>query len=347
MSQPLAKIKVMHDTASPTYTCLPGLIGAISEAPATVLRQCLIDLCKTSATDAQRATKALSESSRNLFGPPGQVQQLERQERREDPDHIEVLLEQALEARKTLISSKAYRIERERHFDELDEREARENQAGSDHASQSSCDDFQIVPTESSDLWGSKGLAVDDIGPSGRCSSYSYSKNPRCVTRTDKAYLDQLRAKLDADPSRSREPLISAERKLEKDRLEFAFCESMRAIESIPARYEKCQNCKEDFDVNWNDYESCTWHPGTLDPDYDGFWPKKWDREDEECECDFEFIDMLIRAALGSDNKDEHIEAFKWDCCQKNGVDEGCETGKHVAPRDDANSAKHKRRKIR
>jgi len=56
--------------------------------------------------------------------------------------------------------------------------------------------------------------------------------------------------------------LISAEKKLENDKLEVQFDTYMKAMDSIPPKYETCQNCEKKFDATWNDYERCNWHPG-------------------------------------------------------------------------------------
>lgn len=83
---------------------------------------------------------------------------------------------------------------------------------------------------------------------------------------------------------------------------------------------------------------------GTLEPDYEGWWPEKWDREDEE--VDFDIIESMFQSALEQD-RDDYVEYFKWDCCQKNGCDDGCEMGRHVGPGDDPERAKSKRRRRR
>ncbi|KAL9612604.1 MAG: hypothetical protein Q9167_002810 [Letrouitia subvulpina] len=250
-----------EETETLTFTCIPALLTTIEEAPASVLRKCLKGLCSTSGANAKRVSETVNGGS-NAASKPSNVAPYTLGE---DGDEIQLLLQQALDDRKKYIASRQYKVDRRRCFDKMEE-----EGKGSVNLSESEND----ISDADDDAWEGleaynvaqhyNTLPVDDIGPSGKCSSYSYSKNPYCAQRTDKAYIDDLRAKAAAHPSRSRGALISAEKKLEKDTAEVALWSAMKAIENIPARMRKCQHCKEKFDANWNDYESCVWYSGRL-----------------------------------------------------------------------------------
>ncbi len=191
----------------------------------------------------------------------------------EGRDAIELLLERALfdrrrqlESEQPMLKRKRSPIENEDNLDlpdDFSDKDSRSHSTDNEKSSDSG-NGIQTISVQERIFQPrrSNALQVDGIGPSGKCSSYALSKNPRCVQRTEKAYIDALRARLDANPTKSREVLISAERKLENDRLEVQLNTYMNAINSIPPKYEKCQNCEKEFDATWNDYESCNWHPG-------------------------------------------------------------------------------------
>ncbi|EJT82512.1 hypothetical protein GGTG_02485 [Gaeumannomyces tritici R3-111a-1] len=83
-------------------------------------------------------------------------------------------------------------------------------------------------------------------------------------------------------------------------------------------RYEVCEQCNDEYDVETNGPTSCVWHDGDADPDYDGDF---WADHDEQCHgtIDSEWA------------RKEFPEGFIWNCCEKIGADaEGCHTGAHV-----------------
>ncbi|KAI4186863.1 MAG: hypothetical protein L6R41_003189 [Letrouitia leprolyta] len=170
-----------HSTPSPTYTCLPGLFGALQDSPTAVLRKCLTDLCKDSAADAKRVTKTLRDSNLKVLGSSAQDHHSEGNERNEDVDPVELLLQRALDTRKTFTSSRAFRLECRKYFDELDEIEERNNRREIDTTSNSSGDEIQLGLTSS--FQRGDVLAVNHVGP----SSYGYSNIPRCVQRNRKS----------------------------------------------------------------------------------------------------------------------------------------------------------------
>ncbi|KLU90141.1 hypothetical protein MAPG_09107 [Magnaporthiopsis poae ATCC 64411] len=83
-------------------------------------------------------------------------------------------------------------------------------------------------------------------------------------------------------------------------------------------RYEMCEQCNEEYDVETNGPTSCVWHEGKSVPDYDGDF---WADHDEQCHgtIDSEWA------------REEFPEGFIWTCCEEVGADaEGCQTGAHV-----------------
>lgn len=255
----------------PTYTRLPALLKTIEEAPAAVLRDSLVHLCRKSAADAENVCKALADPVEPVSKPLDENDEARDDEfEEEETDAIKLLLERALEHRQRQLRTRQPNSDQKRSPSSRGSSESNTGESSSDASSEAkptvpkaayqTLINGRICPEQQTPK--PKGLAVDDIGPSGKCSSYAYSKNPHCAQRTDKAYIDAIRKKLDKNPQRSRQELINAEKKLEKDRWEMEFEASMRVLNSLPRRNEKCQHCKEIFDATWNDYESCTWHPG-------------------------------------------------------------------------------------
>ncbi|EJT69656.1 hypothetical protein GGTG_12540 [Gaeumannomyces tritici R3-111a-1] len=83
-------------------------------------------------------------------------------------------------------------------------------------------------------------------------------------------------------------------------------------------RYEVCEQCNNEYDVETNGPTSCVWHDGETEPDDDGDF---WADHDERCHgtIDSEWA------------REEYPEGFIWSCCDKIGVGaEGCQTGAHV-----------------
>jgi hypothetical protein len=96
-------------------------------------------------------------------------------------------------------------------------------------------------------------------------------------------------------------------------------------------RFQKCENCNEEYDVTQNTQEACRYHPGsfkclqwkqaytnksvgTREADMDGDF---WADHDENCHGRIE------------DLEDEFPEGFRWDCCDELGDQEGCEIDWH------------------
>ncbi|KAG8626355.1 hypothetical protein KVT40_005300 [Elsinoe batatas] len=86
-------------------------------------------------------------------------------------------------------------------------------------------------------------------------------------------------------------------------------------------RYEHCVNCKEEFDVNFNDEVACRWHDGELEVDWDGDF---WADHDEDCHGTIDTEDM----------REEYPEGFTWSCCDEPGGSEGCQVGEHEGGRE-------------
>ncbi|KAL8364875.1 hypothetical protein RB595_003926 [Gaeumannomyces hyphopodioides] len=83
-------------------------------------------------------------------------------------------------------------------------------------------------------------------------------------------------------------------------------------------RYEVCEQCNDEYDVEINDDTSCVWHDGETEPDHDGDF---WADHDEDCHgtIDSEWA------------RKEFPEGFIWNCCDEIGADaEGCQIGAHV-----------------
>ncbi|QDS72736.1 hypothetical protein FKW77_003907 [Venturia effusa] len=81
-------------------------------------------------------------------------------------------------------------------------------------------------------------------------------------------------------------------------------------------RYDRCVQCKEEFDVKGTHMEACNWHKGELEMD------------DEN--------DMWLHWTEGhgiadsEESKKAFPEGFIWDCCQRHGDAEfGCKRGPH------------------
>ncbi|KAF2023583.1 hypothetical protein EK21DRAFT_80554 [Setomelanomma holmii] len=89
--------------------------------------------------------------------------------------------------------------------------------------------------------------------------------------------------------------------------------------EDTPAsrqRFEICKQCNEEYDVLYNDKESCAWHEGYQDVDWDG---DIWADHDELCHGTIDTIEMREKCPDG----------FVWDCCGKPGDALGCKTTRH------------------
>ncbi|KAF2420311.1 hypothetical protein EJ08DRAFT_598492 [Tothia fuscella] len=81
-------------------------------------------------------------------------------------------------------------------------------------------------------------------------------------------------------------------------------------------RYEKCLHCDEEYDVLDNEENSCGWHEGQLEPDYDS---NVWDDWDEDCHGRID------------DQEEAFPEGFVWNCCEAKGDDdEPCMVDFHV-----------------
>ncbi|THZ61589.1 hypothetical protein D6C86_04308, partial [Aureobasidium pullulans] len=92
-------------------------------------------------------------------------------------------------------------------------------------------------------------------------------------------------------------------------------------------RFEMCRLCKTEFDVTENAENSCVHHSGELEPD-----ERAWQDHDS-------VEDGPIDTA---ENKENHPDCFRWDCCSGEGDDDGCETTAHEA--DEAFNPKRPKR---
>ncbi|KAF9443497.1 hypothetical protein P691DRAFT_679399 [Macrolepiota fuliginosa MF-IS2] len=83
-----------------------------------------------------------------------------------------------------------------------------------------------------------------------------------------------------------------------------------RESHSIVPRWETCQNCKEDYDVNTEREEGeCEFHPGELEVDEDGF-PDH---------------DEHVHGPMDTkENQRDFPENFIWSCCEGRGHEPGC-----------------------
>ena len=264
---------------SPRTTYLPALLTAIEEAPVEDLRRCLSQLCRESPTNIKRTSELLIEAIEGLVELSPQKQCPSAAKSNPGNDAVQRLLQPAPDDRKSMSRNGELRW-RHQTLEEEDNSSARSHEDDrSSRCGASSCggDETDIEAEDARNAsgarltWGTSALNVDDIGPSGKCSSYAYSQNPRCAQRTDKAYIDALRAQLSNNPTQSNQRLINAEKKLKKDRAEAAFGQYMIAMESAPSKYEKCQNCNKKYADKWNDYESCDWRTGKAAPCYGRF----------------------------------------------------------------------------
>ncbi|KAJ5127046.1 hypothetical protein N7448_007825 [Penicillium atrosanguineum] len=80
------------------------------------------------------------------------------------------------------------------------------------------------------------------------------------------------------------------------------------------SRYERCGNCKEEFDVTENSKTSCRYHPGYAFPD-------------EELFADH---DEPLEILDSDDYRKSYPENFIFDCCDGNLMDDiGCEVDWH------------------
>lgn len=200
----------------PQYARLPALPKTIEELSDATLRRCLATLCTKSASDAKHIGRILIGDCGNAGQPKGKENCVLENEADEGRDAIELLLDRALVDRRRQLESgdpmlkrKRSPIENEEDFEVLDEvsDKGSESQSTNDEKSSDSSNGIQkyfvqehICQPRRSNAW-----QVDETGLSGKCSSYAYSRNPHCVQRTDKVYIEPLRARLDVNPSMPRE----------------------------------------------------------------------------------------------------------------------------------------------
>ncbi|KAL8803940.1 MAG: hypothetical protein Q9200_006025 [Gallowayella weberi] len=88
-------------------------------------------------------------------------------------------------------------------------------------------------------------------------------------------------------------------------------------LKRMRPRYAMCSNCEEEFDVTENQSGGCIYHPGEMEVDWDGGF---WDDHDENCHGPIDDEDRRI----------EYPEGFIYDCCDRKGDSEGCETTRHI-----------------
>jgi len=88
--------------------------------------------------------------------------------------------------------------------------------------------------------------------------------------------------------------------------------------EHVGVRYATCEQCEQEFDATENGEESCEWHDGELEIDYEH---DTWDDWDEPC-----------HGIMNTDeNREGYPEGFIWSCCERRGGEDACRIGKHVA----------------
>ncbi|KAI9655119.1 MAG: hypothetical protein M1821_005602 [Bathelium mastoideum] len=84
-------------------------------------------------------------------------------------------------------------------------------------------------------------------------------------------------------------------------------------------RYETCENCDKEFDVNHNGQKDCQFHLGTKEVDYD---------TDNSAWEDYE----EARFGPREEHEEDIPEGFLWTCCNKRGDGDGCTIKEHIAP---------------
>ncbi|MDI1492373.1 MAG: hypothetical protein OHK93_003587 [Ramalina farinacea] len=84
----------------------------------------------------------------------------------------------------------------------------------------------------------------------------------------------------------------------------------------VRTRYTRCDNCKEEFDVTDNlDDEAFVYHDGELEVNEDMFAD-----HDEDCHGPMD----------SEQNRIDYPEGFAWSCCNEDGSNAGCLTGRHL-----------------
>ncbi|RFU76341.1 cytochrome p450 [Trichoderma arundinaceum] len=79
-----------------------------------------------------------------------------------------------------------------------------------------------------------------------------------------------------------------------------------------------CVQCDLVFDPKNNIYKDCCYHSGEMEVDDEGDF---WADHDEDCHGIIDSEEM----------RKEFSEGFTWNCCNKNGEEEGCQMGRHQA----------------
>ncbi|TVY75876.1 hypothetical protein LSUE1_G005616 [Lachnellula suecica] len=105
-----------------------------------------------------------------------------------------------------------------------------------------------------------------------------------------------------------------------------------KADESVDAqsfaRYAKCENCKEEFDVTQNMRGDCVWHEGEKELyDDDDLWA------DHDPDCHGE--------PSSFEDDPTFADGFQWTCCEKLGSEEGCKQTKHKAEGQPRKKSRH------
>lgn len=116
----------------------------------------------------------------------------------------------------------------------------------------------------------------------------------------------------------STKPAVKRKRGLDEDKSEDLQAQPKKSTKKQRKylRFAKCDHCGQEYDALDNDEESCEWHEGELECDYDhaawGLWDTEWGPIDSE------------------ENQEAFPERFKWSCCGEDGTIDGCKYGKHV-----------------
>ncbi|KXN84879.1 hypothetical protein AN958_12009 [Leucoagaricus sp. SymC.cos] len=88
-----------------------------------------------------------------------------------------------------------------------------------------------------------------------------------------------------------------------------------RETHAIVPRWEMCQNCHEDYDVNTERQDDeCEFHPGDLEVDEDAFADH----------------DERVHGPMDTEqNRNDFPEGFIWSCCEGHGDAPGCVQDRH------------------
>ncbi|EAU92377.1 hypothetical protein CC1G_00596 [Coprinopsis cinerea okayama7 len=88
-----------------------------------------------------------------------------------------------------------------------------------------------------------------------------------------------------------------------------------RETQAVVPRWHRCVHCEIEYDINTRrEEDECTFHPGELEEDEEGF--ADWD---EDCHGPKDT----------PENRIQYPHEFKWTCCDEDGTAPGCVRGQH------------------